>query len=998
MIRFCSPVLTLALDERGQAPELSVPGIGNLIREPRPFARLEYFEPQPAFTNEWVHPLHVEEPVCVNCSAACPIPGGFALSFDGGVRAEFAVETHEDALLLVLRKLESPGALPARFRFAWMALRTDLDAAATGLAMDPVTEGGTLPGITEEQWAFSYEHTGYEGRRWALTAAPKSELRRRIQDVLRHHGRDIPVTSAGGPFAADCRKVQGSYMMVYGAYLDGSLTPQNLEEFIRILHSIGLTQVDFHGAEGKNFTFGDFEPNREIYPEGRRSLAQVVARLHEEGIDSILQTYAALIGDTSSLVHPVPDPGLGYNRLFTLMEDIDPDTDEIPIAEDTSDISLVLTGNYNSSTYVVWDDEIIQFTALGAHSLRGCVRGALGTRPAAHKAGTPGRNLKRKCNILVSDIGGPLFDHVARETAACINECGFDGCYLDALEAVNALEGWDFMHYWATRFAYAVTRYTQRPIGMEMSIMNHNLWYVRSRMGAWDRPARAHKAYLERHAEVNRLAQERFLIPQNLGWWYFGRNLPSAPPRWERITTDVYDTMGRLAAAHDFSLSFQGLTVQDYRGSTELQRCGDRVRRWEELRLSGRLSPGHHAALARGECRMTQDAVYPAAYPECIAVVRGGEAQVTLDNPYGAQQPFLLRLEPLQSRSACSGKTESVFDINDMVSGDGRRSGFSRTSSAVLGRPLDGIRAADLLTFHSRSVTGTVSDSDSPHGPALTLRARAGKNLGVVRFERRFEVPLNIGEQYGCGVWICGDGKGEIVNLQLRSPRLYSAGLDERIIRIDFTGWRYFELIESSSSLSMQYLWPYYHRQLDRDGEFVPEQYEAQTSEWPDSMYLTNMFVTGNPYHLTAANVDLSRVGAAAVWLNNLPAGEDVCVTIADWHTFYTHGTAFGDITLTDAHAHDVRVQGALPQDSVAEYSDGCGTPGLGRPGIPAASWYTSGAASMPVPEVRAEGMIELCPGPNTLRLRADAPDGSRLRVVCGVREDTPLFTAEDLL
>ena len=56
MKRFSSASLTMALDDLGKVTELAVPGGKNLIRQPLPFARLEYFEPQPAFTNEWIHP------------------------------------------------------------------------------------------------------------------------------------------------------------------------------------------------------------------------------------------------------------------------------------------------------------------------------------------------------------------------------------------------------------------------------------------------------------------------------------------------------------------------------------------------------------------------------------------------------------------------------------------------------------------------------------------------------------------------------------------------------------------------------------------------------------------------------------------------------------------------------------------------------------------------------------------------------------------------------
>ncbi|HID22413.1 MAG TPA: hypothetical protein EYP14_08425 [Planctomycetaceae bacterium] len=41
------------------------------------------------------------------------------------------------------------------------------------------------------------------------------------------------------------------------------------------------------------------------------------------------------------------------------------------------------------------------------------------------------------------------------------------------------------------------------------------------------------------------------------------------------------------------------------------------------------------------------------------------------------------------------------------------------------------------------------------------------------------------------GVWVHGDGKGEVLNIQLQSA---NGGYRDHYIDVDFTGWRYFEL------------------------------------------------------------------------------------------------------------------------------------------------------------------------------------------------------------
>lgn len=1000
MLHFECPSLSMTLDDRGQIINICVPGGPNLIRERKDFAELSFFEMQPAFTNEWIHPIHVKKPEYGIFSSMEESDGGFNLYYTHGdnmITVFFTVEAVSEALLLTLQDVHSTGERPASIRFAQVILNTNKDTVVTGMALDSLTEGESLPGIEVNQSALVYDVLGYQGRSWALTGASRSELRYRMQEITRLYTKDIPWMPTGGAFAADERSIQRSYIMVYGAYLPGSLTPDNLEEWIKMLHAIGLTQVDFHGAEDKNFSFGDFTPNPVVFPEGRKSLKAVVDRLKEEGISSILHTYSAQISTRSGFVTPVPDLNLGYNRLFTLTTDVSAEDTELPIAEDVAEISLVHTGKYNSSTYVVWENEIIQFTELGEHSLKGCIRGALGTMPAAHKAGTSGRNLKRQYNIFLPDVGGPLFDKVARATADCANECGFDAFYFDALEAVVTLEGANLMNHWCTRFVYDVARYAGRPVGMEMSHMNHGLWYTRSRMGAWDRSNRAHKQFLIRHAEVNSRAQERNLMPQNLGWWYLGKNRPSNASQWERITTDVYETMGRLGAAYDFSLSFQGLTLQVWQTSEEMKRIGDRIRRWEQLRLSGTLTKEETEAIANLECHMRPDGIYAAAYPEAIARFTDGEAEVCIENPYDTQKPLLVRLEPLHSHAIQAIDEKEVFDINDLVApGSGKLAGDveAATKETYL---LAGIRADELLTITSRTVTASVTDEESPYGPAFCLTAQAQRDIGVARFERRFEQHLNITGQYGCGVWVYGDGKGEILNFQLRSPLLYSRGLDEKIVVVDFTGWRYIELIEASTTETLQHLWPYYYRHLNIEEELTPVEYEAPTSEWPDSMYLDNQLshlIHGNPSHLISDTPNFAHIAFAAVWMNNLPKGEICQVKIAGWHSFFTKPDTLSDITVT-AEDGSIQVKGSLSTDCIVEYSDGAGTPGLGEAvtdtGVKA-SWYSSNLDSVPVTDCIASGMVTLQPGRNYLKIRAKAPDGARLRVVCGVQDSTPLI------
>jgi len=450
MKKFESPALSITLDN-GSITELCAKDGKNLITKVCPFAELEYRTIIPAFTNEWIRPFKTKKPTFAVYSKTEEREDGFRLYYiynGAEITLDFDVEIVPEAILFTLKSVETEGERPQIIRFAHVFLDTKGETVATGMALEPDTEGISLPGLEKEQGARSYDHFGYEGRAWAITAAKREDLRENMKEITKKYTRGINWSDCGGAFSLDRPALNGSYIMCYGTFLPGSLSPENLEEWIDMLRAIGITQVDFHGAEDNNFSFGDFEPNREIYPEGRKSVKKVIDRLHEEGIEAILHTYGALIGPKSSFVTPVPDKNLGYNRIFTLAADISESATEIPILEDTADISLVHTSYYNSSRYIICDDEIIEYTELGDHCLKGCVRGALGTKPMAHDKGTKGHNTKRRYNIFVPDAGGPLFDKVARATADFANECGFDAYYFDGLEGVVAIDGVDLLRTW----------------------------------------------------------------------------------------------------------------------------------------------------------------------------------------------------------------------------------------------------------------------------------------------------------------------------------------------------------------------------------------------------------------------------------------------------------------------------------------------------------------------------------------------------------------------
>ena len=104
-----------------------------------------------------------------------------------------------------------------------------------------------------------------------------------------------------------------------------------------------------------------------------------------------------------------------------------------------------------------------------------------------------------------------------------------------------------------------------------------------------------------------------------------------------------------------------------------------------------------------------------------------------------------------------------------------------------------------------------------------------------------FDPPLNLGSQKGLGVWIQGDGNGEIINFRFQSPVHISHAFADHYITIDFTGWRYFELIETESTRWSDYT-------------------------WPDGWY----------YSLFREKVSFNKIETLSIWYNNLPLNRNI--------------------------------------------------------------------------------------------------------------------------
>lgn len=756
----------------------------------------------------------------------------------GASGAEAVLRPHAEEHFLTMEVISLCGEDVDTLTFVNIPVLEDSPFAACTLALNLKTNVPELPGSMSTLTATAYKRFGFQGAKAAIFAVPRERLRETMQKAVLYSD-DIPRSALGGPWALDAPANYGSYLID----IDGKLTEETADAWIQLAQDMGVGQIDFH--MGKTMRFGDLVPNLRAYPRGLDSVKAVVEKMHAAGKLAGLHTYAFYIAKDSGWVSPKPDSRLAVARTFTLAKAVDTAADIIPLVEAPDGLSPVTGFQVRNSDTVRLDDELITFSGVRTEppfALTGCRRGAWGTAAASHETNTRIDHLKECFGLFLPDGESDLFVEVAARTADVFNYCGFDMIYLDALDGSDILAGGEYAWHYAAKFVFELNRRLARPALFEMSTFMHHLWFVRSRMGAWDVPARAPQRFIDIHAAAN-TESARIFMPSNLGWWgVFGWS----PVQPERSFPEDIDYLCTRSIGHNSSLSFLvGFTPEDWIRSSYIRRLGAKIRQYEELRLSGRVPEEVRTAM-----RIPGNAFELADSPEgqphihrmeqARQIVDGDHSSIwTVNNRFSAQMPRI-RIEALMSASD--------YDAPDAVSiGEfTEQSGFSEVSTQ------SGVTA-------SFSMTLDPGKDGLPCASFIAENTSAEDESAWVQVSKTLSSPGDLSRS-ALGLWVYGDGQGSVLNIQLKNPPHKNSAFSDHYITVGFTGWRYCLLVEPESDRISHYGWPYSQRQSN-GGEGIPPFHE----------------IMGN-YHFW---VDYSDITELNILLNNLPVGKTVNLALS---------------------------------------------------------------------------------------------------------------------
>ena len=501
---------------------------------------------------------------------------------DSGVTAVIRPTIHKHHIVFEVVSID-PGPVD-EFVFADMPLTLkgtpDEPFAASVLALNLQTNVPGLPKPTHQLRATCYGRFGCAGAKVAWIGCPSDVLRKAMQEAV-SAAPELPHSPIGGPWALGRPINQGSYLFNFG-----DMSEDKVNDWIRVAKTLGFNQIDFHG--GSSFRFGDCRPNPKTYPNGMASFKAVIDRLHAAGIKAGLHTYAFFIDKSCPWVTPVPDPRLAKDADFTLAGPLDAASATVPVVETTEAMSTTTGFFVRNSVTLQIDDELITYKGISKappYAFTECTRGACGTKVAAHEKGAKVHHLKECFGRFVPDPETTLLAEVAGKTAEMFNTCGFDMIYLDALDGEDILGGGENSWHYGSRFVFEIEKRLEKPALFEMSTFHHHLWYVRSRLGAWDHPTRSHKKFIDIHAEAVGGYRQMFM-PGHLGWWAL-KTFTDA--QGEPTFSDDIEYLMCKCLGMDVGLSMMGISPSNIDTIPALPRLADIIKRYEDLRHSGKV-------------------------------------------------------------------------------------------------------------------------------------------------------------------------------------------------------------------------------------------------------------------------------------------------------------------------------------------------------------------------------------------------------------------------
>ena len=752
---------------------------------------------------------------------------GDALTFDfprGLGSAVIGVDTRRDFFTFTVRSLTltnaesltfcNVAATPAKYHGSMANMLSD-DADAVCLRGYDLPVELEIGGNTLRVWTTSAH--GLTGCRAGLAAGPKAEMPSMLRAMAESAG--VPTSKLGGPWSLGAEANRGSYLFA-------DLAHAATDDWIELARRGGFSTVHIHGWWR---TLGHYDVSTNLYPRGLADMQDSVARIHAAGLRASIHTLTACIDPRDAWITPEASPDLIPFDTYTLARALSPTDTVLYVNEKPAAHHDVVFTYMSNGNAIRIGSEILQYAEVSRESpyaFTRCTRGAFKTRPAAHTANDRADYLQQRYISFYPQPDSPLAADLADHIAKVFNTCKLDQIYFDGSEGMMSRYGIDAMRH-------AIFKRLKGDPLVEASCHGEHNWWFHSRLGAWDHPVWAAKRFHDKHIATSAQYRDSDLLEPQMGWW--APRMPSPQARGHFLDEMEYFACKNLGL--DAAMSIQGVNVSYAPLPFHIEKQFTLLGWYEHLRLARYFDTQtvSRVAVPGDEFRLRQNLEGAWQFTPVklsahrISSLGNGSEAWSASNPY-MPQPLSVRFEALYAVAPYdSPKRVPLADAADFAA--------FKTSTASSGIALN-----------------LAEETADTKGGRRNLRLRA-ENKGSSRVGAWARATLEFPAPYrnltgagAFGVWVKGDGKGALLNLQLGTPREFMHALSDHYVTLDFTGWRYVELLvrERDVDRMTDYVWPY-----------------------------------GGAYDIYRNPLDMSHISHVSFYLNDLPAGGGVDVTVS---------------------------------------------------------------------------------------------------------------------
>lgn len=742
-----------------QGDSLTINGSGNLLADPVPFA---------AYHNgsEW------KRANSVSYTPTNSFEGKLSFGFSSGVQMTLRSQAFPTHFLFELTDIGGSPANVQRIMVAQLRINGEENSEFAGIIYKGpfVISQLTLAIETnvicsaDSLHAISFTHfpevVGESGRpphlKLALLGCPKDQWLSVVENVEQAH--HLPHPTINGMWAKRHPDVKSSYLFV-------DITEQNAAAVINYALKGKFKYIVPYVSTWAQST-GHYQPHNDNYPSGLAGLLSVVGQVHARGLKFGFHTLSCLISPDDAYVQPVPDTRLAKESPVALAAAVGPTNVLIRVSTSLDDYKYYLG---KGETDIIIGNEIMKIERIEPNGFR-VKRGHQNTTAQSHPKDATIHHLPAYEGKYFPDLRTNLLAEIADNFAAIYNHLGIKGdfAFLDGSETLDRVLPRESPRElpeapWFASQLIVETFYRRlsgnvllEASGSGANNSNYN-WHPLSRGVSGDYAAIGVEAYMD-YRKIDYYG-ERFtkaFLPQELGWMGLlaktGDSYVEAS--FASTTLDEIEYQMNRALGHSAPIGLE-THYEELLANGFTDTILDLIAKYEELRLSNYFPASmlqqlkqpdadflDHYRLKKGGHRLVQNAshVYGfqrQAYAEHVVLNPTGETW-EFENPF-ADQVLKVKITALPGFDGYEGEGPEL--ANALLTGfEVSESDPNVTCTLANGR-----------------ITATFTPPSDPGAPTT----------GWCSLTKRLPAKLNLSNRKAIGLLVTGDGKDEVVSIEL---------------------------------------------------------------------------------------------------------------------------------------------------------------------------------------------------------------------------------------